>query len=153
MFFFFYLIVFDSRGQWREATKRVKKTRVLSPARSRGFGPHRPRVVCRKAATACPFENLGDLARWTAMVTWMQADSVIVHFSFLDTYDGYVHITGCFFLIAPRWLCPKTPIPIILTWHGLNFDQYGSRSRVRPFHCTSVRLTSAITTNVGDSSA
>ena len=133
--------------------KTSEKTRVLSPARSRGFGPHCPRVVCGQAATACTFKHLGYLTRRTAMVMWMQTDSVIVHFSFLDTYVGYVHITGCFFLIAARWLAYKAPIPIILTWHGLNCDHDGSRSRVRPFHCTSVRLTSAITTNVGDSSA
>ena len=41
----------------------------------------------------------------------------------------------------------------ILTWHGLYFDPEGSRSRARPFHCTSVGLTSAITPNAGDSSA
>ena len=41
----------------------------------------------------------------------------------------------------------------ILTWHGLYFDHEGNRSRARPFHCTSVGLTSAITPNAGDSSA
>ena len=41
----------------------------------------------------------------------------------------------------------------ILTWHGLNFDHERSRSGVRPFHCTLVRLTAAITSNAGDSSA
>ena len=54
---------------------------------------------------------------------------------------------------GPGKLGPGEPVPSILTWHGLNCDHDGSRSRVRPFHCTSVRLTSAITTNVGDSSA
>ena len=41
----------------------------------------------------------------------------------------------------------------ILTWHGGYPDPDGGSPRVRPFHCTSVRLTPAITPNVGDSSA
>ena len=45
------------------------KTRVLSLDRSRDSGPQCPRVVWGRAATACPFKNLGDLARETAMVT------------------------------------------------------------------------------------
>ena len=45
------------------------KTRVLSPDRSRDSGPQCPRVVWRQAATVCPFQNLGDLARGIAIVT------------------------------------------------------------------------------------
>ena len=42
---------------------------------------------------------------------------------------------------------------LILTWHRGNLDQLGGSSRARPFHCTTVRLTFAITPNVGDSGA
>ena len=76
------------------------KTRVLSPGRSRDSGSQCPHVVQRQAATACPFKNLKDLARRIAMVTQMQTVSVIVDFSFLDTFDWYAHTTGCFFLRA-----------------------------------------------------
>ena len=48
---------------------------------------------------------------------------------------------------------PLAATEIILTWHGRNHDQKGGSPRVRPFHCTSVRLTPAITPNAGDSSA
>ena len=41
----------------------------------------------------------------------------------------------------------------ILTWHRGNRDHLGGSSRLRPFHCTSVWLTFAITPNVGDSGA
>ena len=41
----------------------------------------------------------------------------------------------------------------ILTWHRRHRDPSGGSSRVRPFHCTSVGLTFAITPNVGDSGA
>ena len=41
----------------------------------------------------------------------------------------------------------------ILTWHGGIGDQQGRSPRARPFHCTSVGLTPAITPNVGKSSA
>ena len=34
----------------------------------------------------------------------------------------------------------------------VNHDQEGGSSRVRPFHCTPVRLTPTITPNVGNSS-
>ena len=61
------------------------KTRVLSPARSKGFGPHCPRVGRGQSATACTFKHLGYLTRQTAIVMWMETDSIIVHFSFLDT--------------------------------------------------------------------
>ena len=70
------------------------KTRVLSLDGSRDSGPQCPRVVWGQAATACPFKNLGDLAERIAIVTSMQTASVIVIFSFLDTFDWYVHITG-----------------------------------------------------------
>ena len=36
---------------------------------------------------------------------------------------------------------------------GVNADQQGRSPRARPFHCTSVGLTPAITPNVGDSGA
>ena len=42
---------------------------------------------------------------------------------------------------------------IILTWHGGIGDQQGRSPRARPFHCTLVGLTPAITPNVGKSSA
>ena len=41
----------------------------------------------------------------------------------------------------------------ILTWHRRYSDHGGSSPRARPFHCTSVRLTLAITSNAGDSGA
>ena len=40
---------------------------------------------------------------------------------------------------------------IILTWTREYRDQLGGFPRMRPFHCTSVGLTPAITPNVGDS--
>lgn len=47
---------------------------------------------------------------------------------------------------------PK-PTESILTWHRRNLDQEGGSPRARPYHCTSVWLTLAITPNVGDSGA
>lgn len=41
----------------------------------------------------------------------------------------------------------------ILTWHRRYSDHEGSSPRARPYHCTSVWLTLAITSNVGDSGA
>ena len=41
---------------------------------------------------------------------------------------------------------------IILTWYGRHHDPQGGPPRARPFHCTPVGLTPAITPNVGDSS-
>ena len=45
------------------------KTRVLSPDQSRVSGPQGPDVVWGQAATACPFQNLGDSAEGIAIVT------------------------------------------------------------------------------------
>ena len=42
-------------------------------------------------------------------------------------------------------------LQIILTWYRGYRDQQGGSSRRRPFHCTSVGLTPAITPNVGNS--
>ena len=36
---------------------------------------------------------------------------------------------------------------------GVNHDQQGGSPRARPFHCTAVGLTSAISPNVGNSDA
>ena len=41
----------------------------------------------------------------------------------------------------------------ILTWHRGHRDHEGGSPRARPFHCTSIGLTLAITPNVGDSGA
>ena len=40
---------------------------------------------------------------------------------------------------------------IILTWRGSKPDHWGVSSRVRPLHCTSLGLTSAIATSVSNS--
>ena len=40
---------------------------------------------------------------------------------------------------------------LILTWRGSKPDQRGASSRARLFHCTLIRLTPAITPNVGNS--
>ena len=45
------------------------------------------------------------------------------------------------------------PLLSILTWHRRNLDHQGGSPRARPIHCTSVRLTLAITPNVGNSGA
>ena len=49
--------------------KLDEKTRVLSPDQSRVSGPQGPDVVWGQAATACPFQNLGDSAEGIAIVT------------------------------------------------------------------------------------
>lgn len=41
----------------------------------------------------------------------------------------------------------------ILTWHRGYRDHEGGSPRARPFHCTTVGLTLAITPNVGNSGA
>ena len=46
---------------------------------------------------------------------------------------------------------PDKLVGIILTWHRPNPDHSWGWSWLRPLHCTSVRLTLAIITNVNNS--
>ena len=47
----------------------------------------------------------------------------------------------------------KFPTSAYLPGVGVNRDHEGGSPRVRPFHCTSARLTPTITPNVGNSNA
>ena len=78
------------------------KTRVLSPDRSRDSGSQCPRVVWGQAATACPFKHLGDLAGGIAIVTRMQAASVIVNFRSWTLLIGTYILLADLFLELPR---------------------------------------------------
>ena len=62
--------------------------------------------------------------------------------------QGHQHNVDQVAVNRRRWVCLS-----ILTWHRGYHDHLGGSSRVRPFHCTTVWLTFAITPNVGDSGA
>ena len=85
------------------------------------------------------------------VVTWCQG----VQFGWLGCYC----VGHCWFSAT----CEKTRGLLILaegfgrssilTWHRRYLDHEGGSPKSRPFHCTSVGLTLAITPNVGDSGA
>ena len=83
-------------------------------------------------------------------------------------YKSNVHCSLDIYILATAWIQDMKSHKIeqngnnweeeccsvgILTWHGRYHDQLGGPPRARPFHCTPVWLTPAITPNAGDSSA